>query len=167
MLTVEYIDYNRLSQLQKYQLTSRVDACNYATTLSSIRSSFLVLLNTMCPFVALIRLQCKLLVWQWRNSVQKGWFFFCFHQFLKKSRGSHAHLNLLDKVWQFNNVHTILQTHQVEGIFFFTMPSKTPSIPKWPARSCESTGPGSRNEMEKWPGGHKFWDCISNFKEFL
>jgi hypothetical protein len=50
---------------------------------------------------------------------------------------------------------------------FFTTPSKIPSIPKEPENCCWSTGPGSWNEIEKCPGGHRFCVCIWKIWEFL
>ena len=50
---------------------------------------------------------------------------------------------------------------------FLTTPSKIPSIPKEPENCWLSTGPGSWNEIEKCPGGHRFCDCIWKIWEFL
>ena len=53
------------------------------------------------------------------------------------------------------------------GYLFFTIPSKIPLIPKPPEICRSSTGPGSWNEIEKGPGGHRFWVCILKIWKFL
>jgi len=50
---------------------------------------------------------------------------------------------------------------------FITIPSRIPSVPKLPEKWCGSTGPGSRKDKVNWPGGQRFWVCISKTWEYL
>lgn len=53
------------------------------------------------------------------------------------------------------------------GLFFITIPSSIPSVPKFPENYWGPTGPGNWNEIEKCPGGQRFCDSISNIWENL